>query len=85
MRGGHTSSSSAVYPFPSDLEANLRRFAELGLATAITEVDVRMVLPEDGVPTREQLRQQADYYRRMLRACWPCQGAPLVHHLGLHR
>ncbi|SFD54125.1 endo-1,4-beta-xylanase [Streptomyces aidingensis] len=60
---------STRYGFPGDLEQNLRRFDELGLETAITEVDVRMDLPESGEPTEEQLQQQADYYVRMLNAC----------------
>ena len=60
---------SLQYPFPADLEANLQRFDDLGLATAVTEIDVRMELGADGVPTQAQLQQQADYYRRALQAC----------------
>ncbi|GAB2849658.1 endo-1,4-beta-xylanase [Lentzea nigeriaca] len=60
---------SLDYGFPGDLESNLKRFAGLGLQTAITEVDVRMTLQAGGVPTEAQLRQQADYYQRMLTAC----------------
>jgi endo-1,4-beta-xylanase len=60
---------SLDYGFPDDLQRNLKRFADLGLETAITEVDVRMTLPASGVPTEAQLRQQADYYQRMLTAC----------------
>ncbi|MDT0343135.1 endo-1,4-beta-xylanase [Streptomyces litchfieldiae] len=60
---------STRYGFPGDLEQNLRRFDELGLETAVTELDVRMDLPESGVPTDAQLRQQADYYQRALDAC----------------
>ena len=60
---------SLQYGFPSDLEDNLRRFEELGLGTALTEVDVRMPLAEGAEPTEEQLRQQADYYLRTLEAC----------------
>ena len=60
---------SLQYGFPADLEDNLRRFEELGLGTALTEVDVRMPLAEGAEPTEEQLRQQADYYVRTLQAC----------------
>ncbi|MEU4686007.1 endo-1,4-beta-xylanase [Streptomyces xinghaiensis] len=60
---------STRYGFPGGLEENLRRFDELGLETAITELDVRMDLPESGVPTDAQLEQQADYYQRTLSAC----------------
>lgn len=60
---------STRYGFPGGLEASLRRFDELGLETAITELDVRMDLPEGGEPTEAQLRQQADYYQQALSAC----------------
>lgn len=60
---------SLDYGFPDDLERNLRRFADLRLETAITELDVRMTLPANGEPTAAQLRQQADYYQRTLTAC----------------
>jgi endo-1,4-beta-xylanase len=65
---------STRYGFPGDLEANLRRFSALGLETAITELDVRMDLPEGGVPTEAQLVQQADYYDRTLTACLNVKG-----------
>ncbi|UJW32106.1 endo-1,4-beta-xylanase [Saccharothrix sp. AJ9571] len=65
---------STRYGFPADLESNLKRFSALGLETAITELDVRMDLPDGGVPTAEQLTQQADYYRRTLTACLNVRG-----------
>ncbi len=65
---------STRYGFPGDLEANLGRFSALGLETAITELDVRMDLPEGGVPTDAQLAQQADYYNRTLTACLNVDG-----------
>lgn len=60
---------SIQFGFPGSLQANLQRFADLGLYTAVTELDVRMVLGEDGTPTAAQLARQADYYGRMLDAC----------------
>lgn len=60
---------STQYPFPGDMTDNLRRFADLDLQLAITEADVRIVLPADGVATEEQLDEQAEYYRGMLDAC----------------
>ncbi|SNS08945.1 endo-1,4-beta-xylanase (glycosyl hydrolase family 10) [Geodermatophilus saharensis] len=57
------------YPFPSTLQANMQRFDDLGLETAITELDVRFTLPEGGVPTQEQLEEQADTYQGVLEAC----------------
>jgi endo-1,4-beta-xylanase len=65
---------STRYGFPGDLETNLKRFAALGLGTAITELDVRMDLPADGVPTAEMLAKQADYYNRTLVACLNVDG-----------
>lgn len=65
---------STRYGFPGDLETNLKRFADLGLGTAITELDVRMDLPANGVPTAEMLAKQADYYNRTLVACLNVKG-----------
>ncbi|QQQ79951.1 endo-1,4-beta-xylanase [Saccharothrix sp. 6-C] len=65
---------STRYGFPGDLETNLKRFADLGLGTAITELDVRMDLPANGVPTPEMLAKQADYYNRTLVACLNVKG-----------
>lgn len=42
---------SMDYPFPSDMAANLKRFQDAGFETAVTELDVRMTLPEGGEPT----------------------------------
>jgi endo-1,4-beta-xylanase len=53
------------YGFPSQMQQNLQRFADLGLKVALTEVDVRTTLP---VTTPEQLAQNADY-SQMLGAC----------------
>lgn len=39
---------SMRYGFPSGLEENLQRFDDLGLGTALTEVDVRMDVPGAG-------------------------------------
>ncbi|MFE2277137.1 endo-1,4-beta-xylanase [Streptomyces sp. NPDC059454] len=65
---------STRYGFPGDLEDNLSRFDALGLETAVTELDVRMDVPEGGVPTEEQERKQADYYQRTLEACLAVDG-----------
>jgi len=53
------------YGFPADMTANLRRFADLGLDVGITELDVRMPLPE----TAEQDATQDLYYRNVVAAC----------------
>jgi endo-1,4-beta-xylanase len=65
---------STRYGFPGDLEQNLQRFSELGVETAVTEIDVRMDLPDGAQPSKEQLQQQADYYRMALEACLSVQG-----------
>ncbi|WP_433724524.1 endo-1,4-beta-xylanase [Actinoplanes sp. CA-051413] len=60
---------STRYGAPDQLQGVLQRFDDLGLHTAITELDVRMDLPEGGVPTAEQLQTQAAYYKTVLDAC----------------
>ncbi|MBM2614358.1 endo-1,4-beta-xylanase [Actinoplanes sp. LDG1-06] len=60
---------SMRYGAPDQLAGVLQRFDNLGLETAITELDVRMDLPEGGVPTAEQLTTQATYYKTVLDAC----------------
>jgi endo-1,4-beta-xylanase len=60
---------SMRYGAPDQLRSVLQRFDDLGLYTAITELDVRMDLPEGGVPTAEQLQTQAVYYKTVLDAC----------------
>ncbi|CAA9225164.1 MAG: GH10 [uncultured Arthrobacter sp.] len=60
---------STRYGFPGDLQANLQRFDDLGLETAITEIDVRMDVAAGTAPTAAQLEKQAGYYQRALEAC----------------
>ncbi|KGM14035.1 endo-1,4-beta-xylanase [Cellulomonas bogoriensis] len=65
---------STQYGYPGDLQQNLQRFADLGLKTAITEIDVRIVMPEDGQPDQGAFEQQAAYYRMSLEACLAVEG-----------
>jgi endo-1,4-beta-xylanase len=58
----HLSTQNA---FPPDLSANLQRFADLGIDVAITEADVRVLLPV----TDAKLNDQANYFRQLLRSC----------------
>lgn len=61
------------YGYDTRLQANLQRFDDLGLQTAITELDIRMVL--DGTePTEEQLAEQASRFRQTLQACLNVEG-----------
>lgn len=62
------------YDFPSGVTENLRRFADLGVDVALTEVDVRMTLPA----TPEKLALQADYYRRLVDACLAVDGVSVT-------
>jgi len=50
---------------PGDLQANLQRFANLGLDVMYTEVDVRIQTPADS----NELNQQASNYTTITRAC----------------
>ncbi len=49
----------------SEVAANFARFEKLGLETAVTEVDVRMILPVDNV----KLQAQAQGYSVLLQGC----------------
>jgi endo-1,4-beta-xylanase len=53
------------YGFPDSVAQNVKRFADLGVDVAFTEVDVRMPLPV----TDEKLQTQADYYSGLLQGC----------------
>jgi endo-1,4-beta-xylanase len=63
------------WPPPGTVEENLQRFDDLGLVTAITEADIRMILDEEtGEPTEEQLETQAEYYGVLLEGCLAVEG-----------
>lgn len=53
------------YGFPYQMQANMQRFADLGLDVAVTELDVRMPLPADAAKTATQ----TSYYRQTTEAC----------------
>ncbi|WP_017613699.1 endo-1,4-beta-xylanase [Nocardiopsis salina] len=56
--------------YPESMEENLDRFGDLGLRTALSEVDVRVETSGEGDGgTEEQLSEQADFYARALQAC----------------
>ncbi|WP_213456014.1 endo-1,4-beta-xylanase [Rhizomonospora bruguierae] len=58
------------YSFPADVQANLNRFGQLGLKTALTEVDVRITLPVDATESTSQ----AYAYNSLLTACLLARG-----------
>ncbi|MDW4904900.1 endo-1,4-beta-xylanase [Streptomyces sp. ADMS] len=51
--------------YPSTLQQNIQRFADLGVDVAITELDIRMQLPA----TEAKLTQQAADYKAVVDAC----------------
>jgi endo-1,4-beta-xylanase len=53
------------YGLPTTVLENVRRFDALGIQTAFTEVDIRMLLPADAVKTAAQ----AEGFGLLLRAC----------------
>lgn len=53
---------------PGSVQANLQRFADLGLDVAVTELDVKVPLPM-AIPSQASLRRQADVYGSVLDAC----------------
>lgn len=59
------------------LAENLQRFADLGLATAITELDVRIVL-DGGQASEADLERQADYYRDVVEGCLAVEGCDSI-------
>ncbi|GAA0977634.1 endo-1,4-beta-xylanase [Acrocarpospora macrocephala] len=53
------------FGYPTSLRDNLQRFADLGLDVAITELDIRMILPADDA----KLATQAEWYGNVTKAC----------------
>lgn len=63
---------------PGDgLRENLQRFADLGLATAITELDVRVPL-DGGRASAADLERQAEYYADVVSGCLAVEGCASV-------
>ena len=57
------------YGFDGRMQQNLQRFDDLGLETAVTEIDVRGPVDGDDRMTDELRRKQAEWYRTALEAC----------------
>lgn len=55
---------------PSDLQANIQRFVDLGVDVRITELDIRMQTPADST----KLATQANDYQKVFQACWNVEG-----------
>ncbi|HEY4384897.1 MAG TPA: endo-1,4-beta-xylanase [Ktedonobacteraceae bacterium] len=54
-----------VGQLPADIQANLQRFAKLGVTVQITELDIRMPVPASST----DLQQQATDYKNVVAAC----------------
>jgi endo-1,4-beta-xylanase len=54
-----------INQIPSDFQANMQRFANLGLKVRITELDIRIPLPADA----QELQIQANNYTTVVNAC----------------
>ncbi len=48
-----------------DMAGNLKRFADLGVDVAVTELDARIPMPADS----DALKKQADFYKEAVSAC----------------
>ncbi len=58
------------YGFDTSMQANLQRFADLGLQVAVTEADVRMFVDSSGQPKDPaDVQKQAQQFGDMLQAC----------------
>jgi endo-1,4-beta-xylanase len=58
------------FGLPTDMPDVMKRFSDLGLYTAVTEADVRMILPADDA----KLADQARGYTLMLNSCLNTRG-----------
>ena len=65
-------------PYPESFGANLQRFADLGLRTAITELDIRGRVADGGALSAEHQGRQVDWYRRVLRTALATPGMETV-------
>jgi len=53
------------YGLPGDIQQNMQRFTDLGLDVAVTELDIRMIMPADDA----KLATQAQWYASVTKAC----------------
>lgn len=70
-----------AHGYPEDLEQNLRRFADLGLHTAITELDIRGLVDSPAGQAgldEAQLATQAQWYARLVRTALAVPGCGSV-------
>ncbi|WP_432933123.1 endo-1,4-beta-xylanase [Microbispora sp. CA-135349] len=65
LHGIGLESHFVVGQVPSSLQANMQRFADLGLDVAVTEIDDRIPMPADS----SELQQQGADYGKVVNAC----------------
>jgi endo-1,4-beta-xylanase len=68
---------------PGPVRANIARLIALGLQVHITELDVSLPVRSDGMATTEDLQQQAEIYRGIVRACLQNPGCTAIQTWGL--
>jgi endo-1,4-beta-xylanase len=80
---GFQSHLAIQFSFPSTLQQNIQRFANLGVHVRISELDVRMLNPESAAKDT----QQAQYYTNVVNACLAvtnCDGITIWGFTDLH-
>ncbi|MDT0328213.1 endo-1,4-beta-xylanase [Nocardiopsis lambiniae] len=70
LHGVGLQSHLIVGQVPSSMQANIQRFADLGLEVIITELDIRTTTPA----SEQQLQAQAADYTRVFQACQAVDG-----------
>ncbi|WP_246126176.1 endo-1,4-beta-xylanase [Nesterenkonia populi] len=60
---------SMEYGFDDSYQENLQRFEDLGLETAVTEIDVRGMVEDDGTMSHEDTEGALQRYEHVLQAC----------------
>lgn len=65
---------SMEYGFDESYQENLERFADLGLDTAVTEIDVRGEVDDEDLMSQEDRAGAATRYETVLKACLEVEG-----------
>lgn len=66
----------------ASISANIARLAALGIQVHITEFDVSVPVDSSGLASRDDLKQQADIYRGVVRACLENAGCTAIQTWG---
>lgn len=71
-----------LHPDIASIDANIRRFAAIGLQVHITELDVALAVDAQGEASREDLETQATIYRQIVEACASTPGCTAIQTWG---